>query len=117
MIHNPGRSAAIAASLLAALAACSAPLAQAPAAEAAVVATLIVKPRAATSEESAVIGPMRAALGPTAGVRYVRPMAGDAHIVYLTSPAKRDDVDRLIERLRASGSFQFVELDSMLKTQ
>ena len=97
--------------------ACSAPSAQVPANEAAVVATLIVKPKIATSESSAVLKPMRATLGQTAGVRYVRPMAGDAHLVYLTTPAQRSEVPQLVERLRASGAFQYVELDSMMKIQ
>jgi hypothetical protein len=60
---------------------------------------------------------MRAALGQAAGVRYVRTMAGDAHIVYLTAPAQRNEVAQLVERLRASGAFQYVEVDSMMKIQ
>ena len=103
-----------AAALLTVLAACSTP---APAADAPVVAALIVKPRIPTSDASAVIKPIRATLGETAGVRYVRPMAGDAHIVHVTAPAQRGDVPQLIERLRASGAFQYVELDSMMKIQ
>ena len=70
---------------------------------------IIVKPRIATSDSAAVLKPIQAALGQTAGVRYVRPMAGDAHIVYLTAPAQRSDVPHLIERLRASGAFHYVE--------
>ena len=99
-----------------ALAACSAP-ASMNAPDAPVVAAVIVKPRVATSEASAVLMPIRSTLGDTAGVRYVRPMAGDAHLVHLTAPAQRGDVSRLIERLKASGAFQYVELDSMLKAQ
>ena len=41
-------------------------------------------------------------------------MAGDAHIVHLTSPAQRADVPKLVERVRASGNFDYVEVDSML---
>jgi hypothetical protein len=107
----------IAALALLTVAACSAPSAQVPADDAAVVAALIVKPKIATSEPSAVLKPMRATLGQTAGVRYVRPMAGDAHIVYLTAPAQRSEVPQLLERLRASGAFQYVEVDSMMKIQ
>ena len=80
-------------------------------------AAIIVKPRLATSDAAAVIKPMRAALGETAGVRYVRPLAGDAHLVHLTAPAQRSEVPNLIERLKASGAFQYVELDSMMKIQ
>ena len=83
--------------------------------DAPVVAAIIVKPRIATSDSVAVLKPIQAALGETAGVRYVRPMAGDAHIVYLTAPAQRADVPQLIERVRASGNFDYVEVDSMLK--
>ena len=86
-------------------------------ADAPVVAALIVKPRVATSDAWAVIRPMRSALGETAGIRYVRAMAGDAHIVHLTAPSQRSEVPQLIERLRASGAFQYVELDSMMKAQ
>ncbi len=99
------------------LAACTAPAAMAPPADAPVVAALIVKPRVATSEPSAVLKPMRATLGQTAGVRYLRPMAGDAHVVHLTAPAQRSEVPQLIERLRASGAFEYVEVDSMMKIQ
>lgn len=105
-----------AAAVLAAMTACSAP-ASTTSADAPVIAALIVKPHIATGEPAAVLKPMRATLGQTAGVRYVRPMAGDAHIVYLTAPAQRAEVPQLVERLRASGAFQYVELDSMLKIQ
>jgi len=97
-----------------ALAACSAPASVA-SAEAPVVAAIIVKPRIATSDSTVVLRPIQAALGETAGVRYVRPMAGDAHVVHLTAPAQRADVPKLIERVRASGAFDYVEVDSMLK--
>ena len=107
----------VAALSLLTVAACSAPSAQVPADEAPVVAALIVKPKIATSEPSAVLQPLRATLGQTAGVRYVRPMAGDAHVVHLTAPAQRSEVPQLVERLRASGAFQYVEVDSMLKIQ
>ena len=109
-------SAAVLASLSVALAACSAPAAMTPS-DAPVVAAIIVKPRVATSDSSAVMKPIRAALGQTAGARYLRPMAGDAHVVHLTAPAQRSDVPQLIERLKASGAFQYVELDSMMKIQ
>jgi hypothetical protein len=99
-----------------ALAACSAPAAITPS-DAPVIAAIIVKPRVATSDSLAVLRPIQAALGETAGVRYVRPMAGDAHIVYLTAPAQRSEVPQLLERLRASGAFQYVEVDSILKIQ
>lgn len=101
---------------LLALGACSGPAPMTPS-DAPVVATIIVKPRVATGDASAVIKPIRAALGQTAGARYLRPMAGDAHIVHLTAPAQRSDVPQLIERLKASGEFQYVELDSMMKIQ
>ena len=70
--------------LFLALAACSAPASMA-SSDAPVIAAIIVKPRIATSDSVAVLRPIQAALGETAGVRYVRPMAGDAHIVHLTA--------------------------------
>ena len=99
-----------------ALAACSAPASMA-SSDAPAVATIIVKPRIATSDSVAVLRPIQAALGGTAGVKYVRPLAGDAHIVDLTAPAQRADVPKLIERVRASGAFDYVEVDSMLKVR
>ena len=115
-MHLVRTSAAVVTSLLVALCACSAPASMTPS-DAPVVATIIVKPRTVTSDSSAVMKPVHAALGKIAGARYVRPMAGDAHIVHLTAPAERSDVPQLIERLKASGAFQYVELDSMMKTQ
>jgi ABC-type phosphate/phosphonate transport system substrate-binding protein len=97
-----------------ALTACSAPASMA-SSEAPVVAAIIVKPRVATNDSLAVLKPIQAALGATAGVKYVRPMAGDAHVVYLTAPAQRADVPKLIERVHTSGAFDYVEVDSMLK--
>jgi len=109
-------SAAVVAVSMTALAACSAPASMTPP-DAPVLAAVIVKPRIATSDPSAVLKPIRATLGESAGVRYVRPMAGDAHIVHLTAPAQRGEIPQLVERLRASGAFQYVELDSMMKAQ
>jgi hypothetical protein len=81
-----------------------------------VVAAVIVKPRAA-SDRSAVVAAVERAVGAEAGVRYVRPLAGEAHLLQLTAPATRDRVPALIERLRADSAFQYVELDSMMKIQ
>jgi hypothetical protein len=78
------------------------------------VATVIVKPRVpATADE--VTRAVQDALGRDAGVRYVRPLAGGAHMLHLTAPATREQVPALIEHLRKSGAFQYVELDSMMK--
>lgn len=96
-----------------ALTACSAP-AQMASSDAPAVAAIIVKPRIATSDSAAVVKPIQAALGEMAGVKYVRPMAGDAHVIHLTGPAQRADVPKLVERVRASGKFEYVEVDSML---
>jgi len=85
-------------------------------AEAPVVASVIVKPRAPADEE-AIVRLARAALGTAAGVRYARPLAGDAHLLYLTAPASREQVPALVERMRGSAGFQYVELDSMMKIQ
>ena len=81
-----------------------------------VVASIIVKPlKPATAE--AVERAAREALGTGAGVRYARPLAGDAHLLYLTAPATRDQVPALVERLRASNAFEYVERDSIMKIQ
>ena len=81
-----------------------------------VVATIIVKPVNLSTPET-VVRAAREALGASAGVRYARPMAGGAHLLYLTAPATRDDVPALVERLQASNAFQYVERDSMMKIQ
>ena len=96
------------------LAACAAP----PAEPEAVlpIAAVIVKPRAEAAPED-VTRAAQERLGRDVGVRYARPLAGGAHMLYLTAPAKREQVPALIERLRASDAFQYVELDSMMKVQ
>jgi cell division septation protein DedD len=81
-----------------------------------VVASIIVKPLKPAAAE-AVERAAREALGPGAGVRYARPLAGDAHLLYLTAPATRDEVPALVERLRASNAFEYVERDSIMKIQ
>ena len=80
------------------------------------IAAVIVKPRAAAAADD-VTRTAQDRLGRDAGVRYVRPLAGGAHMLYLMAPAKREQVPALIERLRASDAFQYVELDSMMKVQ
>ena len=81
-----------------------------------VVASIIVKPHHPSTSET-VVGAAREALGASAGVRYARPLAGEAHMLYLTAPATRDQVPALVERLRASKAFEYVERDSMMKIQ
>jgi hypothetical protein len=103
--------AASALSLVGACAAVTGPSDTAP-----VVATVIVKPWNASNSDT-VVRAAREALGRTAGVRYARPLAGDAHLLYLTAPAARDEVPALVERLRASNAFEYVERDSMMKIQ
>jgi hypothetical protein len=106
-------SAALLAVLLPTLAACAA---QPSSPDAPIVATVIVKPRAPSAPD-AVVSAVREPLGRDAGVRYARELAGGAHLVYLTAPATREQVPALIERLRASAAFQYVEPDSMMKRQ
>lgn len=84
--------------------------------DATVAGAVIVKPRA-PSTSAAVVRAVQDVLGAAAGVRYVRPMAGDAHIVHLTAPATRNQVPMLVEQLRASAVFLSVEHDSMMKIQ
>lgn len=85
-------------------------------ADVAPVAAIIVKPQQ-PAEGDAVLRAVQATLGRGAGVRYVRPLAGDAHLIHVTAPATREQVPGLLERLRSSGAFQYVELDSMMKIQ
>jgi hypothetical protein len=81
-----------------------------------VIASVIVKPRTASSADE-VLRVARRAVGPEAGVRYARPLSGNAHILYLTGPASRDATPALLERLQATGAFEYVEVDSTMKAQ
>jgi len=81
------------------------------------IAALIVKPRTPTSDPDALMRVVRRSLPQPAMARYARPMSGGAHVVYLIPPATRAQVPALIERLRASGDFEYVELDAPVKAQ
>ncbi len=81
-----------------------------------VIATIIVKPRQALSADE-VLRLAQSAVSPDAGVRYARPMAGSAHILYLTGPAARDRTPALLDRLQSTGAFEYVEIDSMMKAR
>jgi hypothetical protein len=109
---RPFAAAVLSSMLVAGVAGCSTAAADAP-----IVATLIVRPRVETADAAAVLQSMRAALGADAGLRYIRPLAGGSHLVYLTAPATREQIPALIERLKVSGAFEYVEPDSMMKIQ
>lgn len=79
------------------------------------VAALIVKPRTPASDADALMRLVQRSLPQPAMARYARPMSGGAHVVYLTLPATREQVPALIERLRASGDFEYVDLDAPVK--
>jgi cell division septation protein DedD len=81
------------------------------------VAALIVKPRTPTSDADALMRLVRRSLPQPAMATYARAMSGGAHLVYLTAPATRAQVPALIERLRASGDFEYVDLDAPVKAQ
>jgi hypothetical protein len=81
------------------------------------IAALIVKPRTPTIDPDALMRVVRRSLPQPAMARYARPMSGGAHVVYLIPPATRAQVPALIERLRASGDFEYVELDAPVKAQ
>jgi len=81
------------------------------------VAALIVKPRTPTADPDALMRLVRRSLPQSAMARYARPMSGGAHLVYLTAPATRAQVPALIERLRVSGDFEYVDLDAPVKAQ
>ncbi|MEW5882523.1 MAG: hypothetical protein AB1761_19050 [Pseudomonadota bacterium] len=81
------------------------------------VAALIVKPCAPAADADALMRLVRRSLPQPAMARYGRPMSGGAHVVYLAPPAAREQVPALIERLRASGDFEYVDLDTPVKIQ
>jgi hypothetical protein len=82
----------------------------------AVVAAVIVKPRLPMTAGELEASVQRI-VGDDAGVRHVRTLAGDAHLLHLTSPSTAEQVPAMIERLRASGAYRYVELDSTMKRQ
>jgi hypothetical protein len=112
MAIRPFAAAVLSSLLVASVVACSTAAADAP-----VVATLIVRPRAETADAAGVLRSMQSVLGADAGLRYIRPLAGGSHLVYLTAPATREQIPALIERLKVSGAFEYVEPDSMMKIQ
>jgi hypothetical protein len=77
---------------------------------------VIVQPKRPSGAE-AVAQAVREVLGEAARVRHVRLLAGDAHLLHLAHPATREQVPGMIERLRASGQFRYVEIDSPMKIQ
>jgi cell division septation protein DedD len=79
------------------------------------VATLMIKPRIPTGDADALMRVVRRNLPQPSMARYVRPMSGGAHVVQLTAPATREQVPALIERLRASGDFEYVDIDAPVK--
>lgn len=79
------------------------------------VAALMVKPRTPASDADALMRVVRRHLPQPAMARYARPMSGGAHVVYLTPPATREQVPALVERLRASGDFEYVHLDAPVR--
>jgi hypothetical protein len=109
---RPFAAAVLSSLLVAGVAGCSSAAADAP-----IVATLIVRPRVETADAAAVLRSMQSVLGADAGLRYIRPLAGGSHLVYLTAPATRERIPALIERLKVSGAFEYVEPDSIMKIQ
>jgi hypothetical protein len=79
------------------------------------VATLMIKPRVPTDDADALMLVVRRSLPHPSMALYVRPMSGGAHVVHLTEPATREQVPALIERLRASGDFEYVDIDAPVK--
>lgn len=75
------------------------------------IAALIVKARTPARDADTLMRAVRRSLPHPAMARYARPMSGGAHVVHLTPPATREQVPALIERLRASGDFEYVDLD------
>ncbi len=79
------------------------------------IAALIVKPRTPARDADALMRVVRLNLPQPEMARYARAMSGGAHVVYLTPPATREQVPALIERLRASGDFEYVDLDAPVR--
>jgi hypothetical protein len=94
---------------IAVLNACAAP-------DAPPVAAVIVMPKLPVAADE-VVRVAQASVDGEAGVRYVRPLAGGAHLLHLTAPAAGERVPALLDRLRSTSAFRYVELDSMMKKQ
>ena len=50
-----------------------------------------------------------------AGLTYVRPMSGGAHVLRLTDPVDASEIKRIVERLAKHPDVEYAELDRLLE--
>lgn len=75
-------------------------------------ARFIVKPRTPVAGEAQIEALVRAKLERPERVRLFRPMSGGAYVFEMVPPDARDELPAIIARLRASGAFEYVEIDA-----
>jgi hypothetical protein len=77
------------------------------------IARLIVKLHT-PADQATVMQLIRQELPHPERLTYLRSMSGDAHVLSVVPPATQDTVPILIDELRATKLFEYVELDRMM---
>lgn len=77
-------------------------------------ARFIVKPRAPVADEAEITALVRSRLDRPERVRLYRQMSGGAWVFEMVPPDARDEVPAVVDRLRASGAFEYVEIDAVV---
>jgi hypothetical protein len=75
------------------------------------VGALIAKPKHSLANAAAVLELARSFADHPDTVRMVRPMSGDGYLLEVVTPATQSDLDSMLARMRASGEFEYVDLD------
>lgn len=75
-------------------------------------ARFVVKPRTPVASEAEITALVRSKLERPERVRLYRQMSGGAWVFEMVPPDARDDVPAVVDRLRASGKFEYVEIDA-----
>lgn len=75
-------------------------------------ARFIVKPRTPAANEAEITALVRAKLERPDRVRLYRQMSGGAWVFEMVPPDAREELPAVVDRLRASGAFEYVEIDA-----
>lgn len=75
-------------------------------------ARFIVKPRTPVRSEAEITALVRSKLERPERVRLYRPMSGGAWVFEMVPADAREEVPAVVDRLRASGAFEYVEVDA-----
>jgi hypothetical protein len=75
---------------------------------------IILKPKVAVADESAVAKIVSAQLATPEQVKFLRAMSGGAYVFKVYPPASKADIPAIVARLIASGLFEYVEEDRVM---